>query len=108
MEHHMTKRSTILILALALAGVPTVSGAGAAAAHASMLEETARGKITAVELDYHNFTIEVKGKEVRIFITEDTKYVVGGKNGTKADALKVGAKVKVKHTDNIAATVEVE
>jgi hypothetical protein len=77
-------------------------------AASTIVEETAKGKITAIELDYHNFTIEVKGKEVRIFITEDTKYIIAGKPGKKADALKVGVKVKVTHTDNIAASVEVE
>ncbi len=74
----------------------------------SMVEETAKGKITAVELDYHNFTIEVKGKAVKIFITEETTYTIGGKPGKKGDALKVGTKVKVKHADNIATSVEIE
>jgi len=102
--------SAILVLGLAALGAaPAIAldsmGIGAAS---TIVEETVKGKITAVELDYHNFTIEVKGKEVRIFITEDTKYTIAGKPGKKADALKVGTKVKVTHTDNIAATVEVE
>lgn len=106
----MKHRSATVVLGLAaLSAAAAISiDSPLIAATNAVVEETAKGKITAVELDYHNFTIEVKGKAVRIFITEDTKYTVGGKSGTKADALKVGAKVKVTHTDNIAASVEVE
>src|SRR5688572_29756116 len=56
------KRLTIISLVAVLTiGLLTANAfAASTPAVASMMEETAKGKITAVELDYHNFTMEVK------------------------------------------------
>lgn len=70
--------------------------------------ETARGTIKSVNLENDSFVlVDAVGEETTIRVTGETKYTLDGKDATKQDALKAGAKATVKHERNRAHTVDV-
>lgn len=70
--------------------------------------ETSRGTIKSVNIEESSFVLtSAGGEDMTIRITRETKYTLDGKDSTKEEALKAGAKATVKHERNVAQSVDV-
>ncbi len=97
----MIRRQFMLCCALALFGL-ALNAASVKAEDGKVL----KGEIASIAEDGASFVVKHGDDKVTVKVTDATAYVLDGKESTKADTLKVGAKVKVTHAEGVASKVE--